>query len=181
MIKLRLPAGYRCLSAQSERFSSINACHLMPAVPYTTETLSFPIYHTLGASEPQLALLETGLPSSLAGLHWNNSSSCYSLWSFFTVSYVLVEGMFAEFGLETTTLGVSHCMPLGCLSSPSISKSSVSPNQAEFNKQSGSNGEDWSHQLKSLLQTGARTLNSWEASMVNDQKMAIPDGPSSRV
>lgn len=160
MIKLRLPAGYRCLSAQSERFSSINACHLMPAVPYTTETLSFPIYHTLGASEPQLALLETGLPSSLAGLHWNNSSSCYSLWSFFTVSYVLVEGMFAEFGLETTTLGVSHCMPLGCLSSPSISKSSVSPNQAEINKQSGSNGEDWSHQLKSLLQTGARTLNS---------------------
>ena len=58
MIKLRLPAGNRCLSALSERFSPIGACDLMPAGPYTTETVSFHIYHALAISELQLALLE---------------------------------------------------------------------------------------------------------------------------
>lgn len=39
----------------------------MPTVPRTTETLSSSIYHALDASEPQLALLETGLSSSFPG------------------------------------------------------------------------------------------------------------------
>lgn len=109
MIKPRLPAGNRCLFAQSERFNSINACDLMPAFPYTTETLSFSIYHALDASEPQLALLEKGLPSSLSGSPLKQqfilvfiviiSHSCLYSWRVCLV----------RFSLVATTLCVSHC------------------------------------------------------------------------
>lgn len=148
MIKPRLPAGNRCLSAQSERFSSINACDLVPAVPYTTDIRSFSIYHALDASEPQLALLERGLPSSLSGPHWNNSSSWYSLWSFFTVSYVSVECMFVEVQLARSRL---VCLTLLCCMPPdqntfhrgtlpkAVSLSCRA--KIEFSKQSGSNCE----------------------------------------
>lgn len=154
MIKPRLPAGNRCLSAQSERFSSINACDLVPAVLYTTETLFFSIYHALDASEPQLALLEKGLPSSLSGPHRNNSSSWYSLWSFFTVSYVFVECVFVE-----VQLGCYHFarVTLSCCTPPDqnafhrgpLPKATSLLHQAkiEFSTQSGSNCE---HRVASL-------------------------------
>lgn len=189
MIKPRLPAGNRCLSAQSERFSSINACDLMPAVPYTTETLSFSIYHALDASEPQLALLEKGLPSSLSGPHWNNSSSWYSLWSFLTVAYVFVESMFVE-----VQLGSYHfvCLTLLCCISPDqnafhhgpLPKTNISlPHQAkiEFSKQSGFHCEHRGTKPQLLSLERASTPDPWEVSTVNDQKMAIPDGLSYRV
>lgn len=159
MIKPRLPAGNRCLSAQSERFGSINACDLVPAVPHTTETLSFSIYHALDASEPQLALLERGLPSSLSGPHWNNSSTPYSLWSFFTVSYVSAECMFVE-----VQLGSYHsvCLTLLCCTPPDQNAfhhgppptATSLPHRAkiEFSKQSGS---DCERRVASLFQERA--------------------------
>ena len=118
MIKPGSPAGNRCLSAQSERFSSINACDLMPAVPNTTETLFFSIHHTLDASKPQLALLEKGLPSSLPGLHWNNSSSHYSLRSFFTVSQCFLGEH------DYSAWWIPHCVPH---KNASWSKNAVQP------------------------------------------------------
>lgn len=187
MIKPRLPAGNRCLWAQSERFSSINACDLVPAVPYTTETLSFSIYHALDASEPQLALLEKGLPSSLSGPHWNNSSSWYSLWSFFTVSYVFVECMFVE-----VQLGSYHFVHLTllCCKPPDqnafhhgpLPEAVSLPHQAkkEFTKQSGSNCEHRVTSLSHSFEKEQVLQDSEEASTVNDQKMADPDGLTSR-
>lgn len=166
MIKPGLPAGNRCLSAQSERFSSINACDLVPAVRYTTETLSFSIYHALDAYEPQLALLERGLPSSLPGPHWNNSSSWHSLWSFFTVSYVSVECMFVEVQLASyhfvclTLLCCEHTPDQNAFHHGPRPKATSLPYQAKigFRKQSGSNCEHRVGQPRSIFQQRASTL-----------------------
>lgn len=182
MIKPRLPAGNRCLSAQSERFSSINACDLVPAAPYPTKIHSFPIYHALDASEPQLALFERGLPSSFSGPHWNNSSTRHSLWSLFTLSYVPVECMLVEVQPARWTHAVSlHASRSKHLSSWSSSRTSVpvTSNQVEFRNQCGSNCEQsWQRQSLSLKRTSFKGL--WDAGIVNYQKMVDPDGLSSR-
>lgn len=188
MIKPRLPAGNRCLSAQSERFSSINACDLVPAVPYTTKIRSFSIYHALDASEPQLALSERGLPSSLSGPHWNNSSSWRSLWSFFTVSYVSVECELAEvqpasYRFVCLTLLCGMPSDQNTFHNGPLPKAVSLSHQAkiEFSKQSGSNCE---HAVASLSRSFGKEQvleDLQDASVVNYHKMADPDGHSSRV
>lgn len=173
MIKPESPAGGRWLWALSESFGSITACDLLPAVVRTTETPSSSIYHYIRFVWTPISPVSDG-PAFI--ISRSPQTRCLIVLFIVVSQFYTYSNVYWSLAWQLPFLFFPLPDQDAFHRAPSFLRRAM--RESERTKRS----KVCTHELPaSVTLSEWEVWNSWDVSMVNDQKMARPDGPSSRV